>query len=538
MNDCDLVGAYLDRAVVAKRVGETTHMMLADLTGATMRGALLAGLNVAGGRLNGADATGATINNLFLAGAEGTGLIAMDAVSPMGQEGANMFDARLTDADFGGAQLYGVSMEHARLDGSDFQGATWGGVRASTASFRGANLEGLKGTGIVYFADFTDANLRGTKFLATDLEWATLCRTGMPDGFPPGAGYRDCRSATDAGPVPAPDAYVKVTGSSLDRGRAMISAIIQWNAAGIISYHMRDGDLRAVAIDGSTGLPTTVGKAKIKDVPSSPTRYELPIGHLAALNPGNRVVLTATQHQPISTDPTRRTTRSYVTVRTLQAGPGRGRVGSHDCSDVALTAKAPAPDGYSFCDLPGAFLRQAELSGPMRDADLTGARLRDAQLSGIIFDGSAMGGVVATGAAFKSVSMIESFAPGLTIPMTTIENGTLVARSLDDADFKEADISETSFKTTRLRGATFTGATFSHDDLAFAALQKAKLDHLGRRTILTTLFLANLTGATLAGKDSDWDDNEDHQRPWHWATLCDTIMPTGADISGDRDCPR
>jgi hypothetical protein len=51
----------------------------------------------------------------------------------------------------------------------------------------------------------------------------------------------------------------------------------------------------------------------------------------------------------------------------------------------------------------------------------------------------------------------------------------------------------------------------------------------------TSLFLANLTDATL--KDSDWDKDEQGEAPWRWSTLCHTIMPDGVNVSGDRDCP-
>ncbi len=126
----------------------------------------------------------------------------------------------------------------------------------------------MKGTGgDVYFADFTDANLHGSPFSMKDLEWATLCRTGMPDVFPPGAGYRDCRTPTDAGPVPVPDPYVQVTDPSLDRQQGEMSAIIQWNPEGIESFGMSDGDIRAVAINGSTGLPTTAASQSIRASP-------------------------------------------------------------------------------------------------------------------------------------------------------------------------------------------------------------------------------------------------------------------------------
>ena len=52
----------------------------------------------------------------------------------------------------------------------------------------------------------------------------------------------------------------------------------------------------------------------------------------------------------------------------------------------------------------------------------------------------------------------------------------------------------------------------------------------------SSLFLADLTAATLAG--SEWDDDEAGDRPWQWATLCDTALPADARVSGDRDCPR
>jgi hypothetical protein len=100
LNECDLVGADLDRALVSVRYPDATRMLGADLTGATMRGADLTGLSVAGGRLNGADARGAVLDNLSLAGAEATGLDAREATSDKaeGAAGANIFDARLTDA--------------------------------------------------------------------------------------------------------------------------------------------------------------------------------------------------------------------------------------------------------------------------------------------------------------------------------------------------------------------------------------------------------------------------------------------------------
>ncbi len=548
LDRCDLVGAFLDRALVSVREPVATRMLLADLTGATMRGADLTGLSVAGGRVNGVDATRAVLDNLSLAGAEGTGFIARDASSDraQGTAGANIFDARLTDADFRGAVLNGVSLNHSRLDGADFQGATWNAVQADTASFRGADLRGLKGVGSsVYFADFTDAKLQGAPLSTLDLAWATLCHTLMPDGQPPAGDNRDCRARTDPGPTPAANPYV-IVHASLHRsqGRVAIHATIIWNATAIRGG-MSAGDVRVVAIDGSTGLPTTVGSLSIAQKLPPTTSYSTTITNravLAALNDGNRVVLTATQHPSLPGRRADLTTGSYVTVDTLQPGPGRGRVGSRDCSGAVLSATTPAPGGYDFCDLAGAVLTQAALPGPMREADLTGAELGSAGLNGVVLDGAAMAGTVATGAQFNGVSMIAVFAPRLTMPETLIRGARLRAASLDDADFTGTTISDTTFAASSLRRATFSDATFDKVDLGYAALAKARLDRVravssdparGRRS---SLFLADLTGATLGG--SAWDSDEAGDRPWHWATLCHTVLPPDAVVSGDRDCPR
>jgi uncharacterized protein YjbI with pentapeptide repeats len=548
LNECDLVGAFLDRALVSVRTPDATRMLLADLTGATMRGADLTGLSVAGGRLNGADASDAILDNLSLAGAEATKLDAHDATSDReeGTAGANIFDARLTDADFRGAVLNGVSLNHSRLDGADFRGATWNAMQADTASFRDADLRGLKGNGeSVYFADFTDARLRGAPLSAANLEWATLCRTQMPDdGLDPLAD-RDCRARVDPGPTPAAHPFVRVDGS-LGRAasRATIKATISWNA-GAIESGISAGDVRVLAIDGSTGLPTTIGSLRIPENLPATTSYEATVTKRAlveALGRGNRVVVTATQHPPLPERSSDLTTASYVAVDTLQPGPGRGRVGSRDCSDLVLSATTPPPGGYDLCDLPGAVLTQAALAGPMREADLTGAQLGDAGLGGISFDGAALGGAVATGAELGGVTMIAAFAPRLTLPKTLLSGAQLRAANLDEANFAGGKIIESTLAAASLRRAKFSDAIFEKVDLGYTRLDDAKLDGVKalspdrRRATRSSLFLADLTDATLAG--SEWADDESGERPWQWATLCSTAMPADAVVSGDRDCPR
>jgi uncharacterized protein YjbI with pentapeptide repeats len=548
LNECDLVGADLERAQVSVREPDATRMLLADLTGANLRGADLSGLSVAGGRLNGADAANAVLDNLSLAGVEATGLDAQGATSDRakGTAGANIFDARLTDANFQGALLNGVSLDHSDLDGADFRDATWNAVEAETASFRGADLSGLKGVGSsVYFADLTDAKLQGAPFTPPDLAWATLCHTQMPEAGSKALEDRDCRAKVEPERKPLPGGKVAID-ASLQRspGKATIKATVGWNTAAI-TIGKSAGDLRLVAIDGSTGLPTTLATKSIAQGLTGTTEFEATItdpDQLSVLGRGNRIVLTATQHPPLPTARGALTNGSYVTVDTLQAGPGRGRVGSRDCSDLLIGPTAPGPDGYDFCDLAGAVLTRASLSGPMQEVDLSGVVLGDAKLNGIVFDGAALSGAVMTGAEMASVSMVAASAPRLTLPKTLLRSPKLRAADLDGADFAGDTISDGTFAASSLRRAKFSDATFDKVDLGYARLAGADLARVEalspdpRRPRRSSLFLADLTGATLAG--SEWADDEAGERPWQWATLCDTRLPADATVSGDRDCPR
>jgi uncharacterized protein YjbI with pentapeptide repeats len=548
LNECDLTGADLDGALVSRREPEkrVSRMRLADLTGATARGAGLEGLNVAGGRLNGADLAKADLTNVLFAGTEATGLDARGAVSDPkeGTGGGNFFDANLSGANFHDAVLNGVSLNHADLDGADFGDATWTSVDASTASFRDADLRDLRNPNQaisrVPFADFTGADLRGAALTPLDLTWAYLCRTAMPDGSAEAREDRDCEAKEEKRPEPAADPAVVVDGS-LDRGdgEATVKATIHWDRGE--AARLSVGDLRLLAIDGKTDVPTPLASQTIKGVPATST-YEVTITKedlLGAMRPGNRVVLTATQRPPLPESKTARTKGSYVAVDTLQVGPGRGRVGSRDCSGLPLTSEPEAGTAYAFCDLVGAVLPQASLAGPMQDVDLTGADLTNASLGGVTFDGSAMGGATVSGAELGGASLIAVTAPRLNARKTRIDSVQLRADDLDDANFEAAVIGESTFAASTLRRANFHEADFLHDDLALTNLAGARLDGVDAGSPgddnPNSLFLADLTGATLA--DSTWADDEEGNRPWTWATLCATAMPPGVD-GGDRDCPR
>lgn len=561
LNHCDLTGADLDGALVSQHdpkgdEGRTdsrsTRLVRADLTGATMVRADVSGASIAGGRINGADLTRGKLDNLSLAGTEAVELIARGATSDKDAKdsGANLFNTRLTGADLRETQFNGVSFQQAVLNGADLRGARWQGALATGSSFRAADLTGASlGPGSsVYFADFTDATLTGTDLSDIQLTWATLCRTALPAGVR-ADGQRDCRDRVESPTTPAPDPdradpYISIRGASIGDGPGprTIRATVAWDAdsRALSGYGMLAGDIRVVAIDGRTGRPTPIATLAIATLRDTTTDYAVTVdepGKLAAMRPGNRIVLTATQHPPFGRSG-KLTERSYVTVSTLQKGPGRGRVGQYDCSRIALVAVSARLDGLTFCDLAAATLSTAALGArPMRDADLTGAAIDRGSLTAVILDGAALAGVEASGATFTNVTMFEASAPALSLPDGVVSGSFLLASNLNDVDLSRTKLyNSTTLASAPMRRAILSDAELDHTDLAFADLAGARLDGV-TSTNHSSLFLSNLTGATLA--DSTWDVDEAGEPPWTWATLCSTTMPRASGgISGDRDCPR
>ncbi len=565
LEHCDLVGADLDWALVSvhdprafecQRTSRATCLRRADLTGATMVGAHLGGVNLGGARLNGAVATGALLDNVSLAGAEAVGLRAVGATSDArGRDtAANLFAANLTGADLRETEFNGVSVAQARLDRARLQRASWVAPNAQATSFRGANLAGMRlaeAPPVFGFADFTDARLydpvdgRAQIDVATLLPWATLCRTVTG---PSERVDRDCPTEVERDRIAIRDPgreqpYVAVDDATIDPAGTVpreLSATVRWSASG----GMTAGDIRVLAVDRRTGVPTQVDAVRIPQGLPEQTRYSVRIGPdrpelLEAMARGNRVVLTATQHPPIQGRATR-TAASYVTVSVLQRGPGRGRVGSHDCSRVALT-RAPTVD-LDFCDLAGAALSNSSFGCTrLQLADLTGVELADGTLTTAQLNGAALAGLRADGASWSNVFALTAHAPRLSLAGGTVTGSLLRARVLDDARFAGTDFvdSTTTFAGASLRRADFTDATLFKGDLSFASLRGARFTRVASTGVTaggSTLFLSDLTDADLG--DSAWTVDEVGEPPWTWSTLCRTRMPRDAAASGDRDCPR
>jgi uncharacterized protein YjbI with pentapeptide repeats len=533
LTQCDLVGASLARAQVG-RLGKRTELLQADLTGADLRDSDLADVDLAGGRVNGANATHADIAKLSLAGADAIGLIANDGTKITA---SNFFDTVLTGARFAGSKFTGTSLGRAQLGGADLSGAHITAGFMQVADLHGANLRGATlSQDDMYFANFTNAKLRRATMdtSASGLMWLILCRTELPSGR---IENRDCPRSGGRKPVKS----LVTVDAVLSRGpsSATIKALVHWDGGAIDDNNMRIGDVRAVAVDSKTGLPTVL-KATSDELsstnPTSPFTVVVTGTQLDAVKTGNRIVVTATQRPPHPEPPSasdQKTIQSFVTVDQLQAGPGLGRVGSVDCSDRPITPGAGP--GLQFCDLVGASLADADLSGDdLRMADLTGADLEAASLGGTKLDGGRLAGVQASRAGLRTASLLAVFAPALQAHTSLISNVSFFASTLTGASFTGSRILKgTSFATAELGGrSSFADTELSGVDIGYANLIGGDLSRA--RATTTPLFLADLGNATLRG--SSWGRDEEGRNPPQSAWLCRTTMPNGT--VSNRDCPR
>lgn len=533
LTQCDLVGASLARAQLG-RLGRRTELLKADLTGADLRGADLSDVDIAGGRVNGVNATGADITKLSLAGADAIGFVARNGTRITA---SNLFDTALTDARFDGARFVGTSLGRSRLIRANLSGASITGGFMESADLHGANLRRATiSDSRMYFADFTGAKLGRAKMDTSteSLMWVILCRTELPSGK---IENRDCRGSIHRKPVKP----LVTVDAVLSRGptSATIKALVHWDAGAIDSNNMRIGDIRAVAVDARTGLPTVLGERSDELSSSNPTsQFTAAIAgsQLDLLRKGNRIVVTATQHPPHPVPPgssDQKTERSYVTVAQLQAGPGLGRVGSVDCSDRPISPGAGPR--LRFCDLVGASLADADLSGnDMRMDDLTAADLQATKLGGTKLDGGRLAGVQASGAGLASASFQDVFAPALQVPTSSISDVSFFASTLTGANFAGSRLlAGTSFATAAFgEHSSFADTELSGVDFGYAILVGGDFSRATAKR--TSLFLADLKNATLRG--SSWGPDMEGRNPPKSAWLCRTTMPDGS--VSNRDCPR
>lgn len=351
-----------------------------------------------------------------------------------------------------------------------------------------------------------------------------------------------------AAPASAAGSLVEVTDASLSRESqgVVVSASIEWNLEGVSEHRMDVGDLRLVAVSERGHLPVLLARATHSLARDRTQRVEFTITDgrsLAAMRRGNRVVLTASQHQ--APGQVTRSDRTYVTVAELQPfGSPQPNIGRRDCSAVPVVPGAI----LRHCDLVAAHLDGALVSihDPRSDegsvdgsstrlerADLTGSTAVRSDFSGASIAGGRINGIDLTDARLDNLSLAGTQAREITAQRATSDK---------DARDSGADMFAADLSGADLRDTTFLGVSISQARLDRASLQGARWESIGdgaslRRADLTganlgasTVAWADFTDATLAGSSLT-----DLQLEWTW--LCRTALPAGSQADGSRDCP-
>ncbi len=328
-------------------------------------------------------------------------------------------------------------------------------------------------------------------------------------------------------------------------GKAIVTGHVRWHANSVTAYRMDTGELRLVAISDQGHLPVLLGKDTLDLSTEQTGDVKITVtdeAALAAMRQGNRIVLTASQHQ--STGQVSLSNRTYVTVAEVQPfGSIQPNIGREDCSGIPIVPGAL----LRHCDLMGAYLdyalvsvhdpKSSEGKRPSRStrlerADLTGATAFHSDFSGASIAGGRLNGVDMRRAKLDNLSLagaeaIELNARGATSDKDARDSGGNFFRTnLEDADlrdtvFRGISVGRARLDGAKIQGATWEaiadGATFRGADLTGAKMGTAHIDY------------ADFTDAILTGTTFT-----DIQLAWTW--LCRTSLPSGSVYDGSRDC--
>jgi uncharacterized protein YjbI with pentapeptide repeats len=344
-------------------------------------------------------------------------------------------------------------------------------------------------------------------------------------------------AAASAAPL-VPVENAKLAPSASSQTVAVVSADIHWNQAA--ARALSNGDVRVVALSARERRATLLAKSSTKaPLPQvEHVAYRIPRRFASAITSGNRVVLTATQHQ-FNPSPVVKSPRVFVTVAEVQPPRTRDHIGRSDCSDREIHA-----DGdYIGCDLVGAWLERTQVSrGPKRTdyerADLSGSTMAEADLTRANFAGGRVNGADARGATFDNTSMAQTQALELDASgaQMSISSSDFPNARFVDANFRDATFLGTSFIHATLDGAHMEGVKLIAADMTTVSARGTHFDRavFGPPPSLTpSLYFADLAGADFTGAAFPFSSDPDGP-DLKWSLLCATVLPNRK--KSDRDC--
>ena len=549
---CDLRGADLDNASLARADLSGADLYAANMNNSTLRRANLSGADLQYAAI-GSSFLHANLTGANLTGAGGGVLLSMkDAdLRSATLTGADLQDSVLSGADLQGSTLGGVNITGVDASGANLTGTDFSGVNITGASLRGANLthanfspasaDNVNLTG----ANLTEANLSSAAALISPTSGGLV---GVPASLP--ANWR-VAGGWLIGPVHDNLQNADLSGLDLS-GSYLAGASLQ--QSNLTNTNLTDANLSGAQASGASVTGADLTGATLTDFTASgltgtpvalPANWSLISGFLL----GPEVALPAADlaHLDLSgTD----LASSYlfgvnltganltnvnfaganVREAVLTGADITGTVmspidmdgvtsGSLTGSPASLATTWMLVDGYLIG--PGAHLANANLSGAnLTNAQLGGAGLNNADLAGVTLTNAVLSGASVTGANFASANLTGVLMYGIASGSVQGTPATIPANwSLVDGYFvgPHAELQGAALSGADLAGADLVGARLDKADLSGADLAGANLHDTTADYV--AMANANLTGANLNGS-------------WlPWASLANATL-TDADFTG------
>lgn len=422
---CDFTGAKMSKALLFDVVASEVVFANADLRDAGLSDARLAGADFTGAKLDRALAHDCDLGGAVLA--------------RVSLRGANLVRARLAGADLRKADLRGANLCDADLTDARIQGANFGGANLTGAKLGGASFAGAKGLTLDRPAG---AGKVGPKLLELEGvagQFEYLWTTAELEGA---AGITKLMVCTRAGALTTAHlSGPRITESS--KAKALGAAMVELARLGAHETLQ----LSAVSVKSSRG---PLGNKRLKELAQAAWGEAFGV-----LGPSPEDVASEVQANAAEL-----ATRGERLLADLRAG-----------AEGVVRWNAQS-------------LRQRQLAGPFRGADLSGADLRGAQLGGLDFQGARFDKADLRKATlwqyggtsnYKGASFQGANAKGADFSKTRCQGADFTSASLAGATFRRSSLQKANFAGADLREADLCGADLRGADLSSARLGGAEL---------------------------------------------------------------
>ena len=181
-----------------------------------------------------------------------------------------------------------------------------------------------------------------------------------------------------------------------------------------------------------------------------------------------------------------------------------------------------------------AYLSEIQLpNASLHSANLEGAVLLSANLEGAILAYSNLKGAILVDANLEGAGLRSANLEGTNLSVANLKGAGLGSANLEGTNLSVANLEGANLSAANLEGANLSAANLEGANLSAANLKGAVLEEANLEGAV--LFAANLKSANLSAANLEGIERIQTKQLTQ-AKLCRTKLPTGIDLSENRDC--